>query len=78
MEINIFGLILGSAQLGLFLNLSAGVGWLIQNIIAYNEKISSRPIRLYYKQVKHYKIQKGLNILWLSLLCVGFFLQLVS
>jgi len=78
MEINIFGLIFGSSQLGLFLNLSAGVGWLIQNIIAYNEKITSHPIRLYPKQVKHYKIQKRLNILWLSLLCIGFFLQLLS
>lgn len=76
MEINLFGLILSFTQFGLILNFFAGFGWLIQNIIAYNEKIDSRPMRLYYKQVKHYKLQKGLNILWLVLLSVGFLLQL--
>jgi len=77
MEINIFGLILSSSQLGLILNFLAGLGWLIQNIISYNEKIYSYPIKLYSKQVIYYKTQKGLNILWLSLLCIGFSIQLL-
>jgi len=77
MTINIFGLIFSYAQLGLVLNLVAGVGWLIQNITEYNEKINSHPVRPYSEQVNHFKRQKGLNILWLFLLCIGFFLQLV-
>ena len=66
------------SQIGLGLNFIAGLGWAIQTFIESHKNVKGRVVQLYTKQQADYKKERNRNILWLSLLCLGFLLQLIG
>ena len=66
------------SQIGLGLNFIASFFWAIQTIMIYHRKTQTHALREYQEELKHNIKQRGWNIFWLCLLCLGFLLQLIG